>query len=170
MNKKAKDKQKTNTRLREALARLIKNEPTNRELKARVKLKVNPSTVEKEAGTSVGALKHHGDVLTAISVHNTIGSSVSTAKEEDETSQGGTLLKIENLKTRLKNKSAKLKKETEIKMSYKEQLEDIEKQRESFWKEEHELIQALFSRVSYADRDKLFKKKNNVTTINFQKK
>ncbi|MDO6777442.1 MULTISPECIES: bacterioferritin comigratory protein [unclassified Shewanella] len=57
--------QTTKNKLINALERLLEGKPENRELKKKAregKLKINNSTVEKEAGLSVGALRRHKDV------------------------------------------------------------------------------------------------------------
>lgn len=57
--------QATKNRLIDALNRLLKHEPENRELRKKLregKLKINNSTVEKEANLSVGALRRHEDI------------------------------------------------------------------------------------------------------------
>jgi hypothetical protein len=57
--------QATKNKLIKALERLLEGKPENRELRKKAregKLKINNSTVEKEAGLSVGALRRHEDV------------------------------------------------------------------------------------------------------------
>lgn len=69
LDARVKNYQKTKIALFEALDRLKKNQPTQRELKkkaAKGKLKINRSTVEKEACLSVGVLRNHDDVVAAI--------------------------------------------------------------------------------------------------------
>ncbi|HHX8347108.1 TPA: bacterioferritin comigratory protein [Vibrio diabolicus] len=61
--------QATKSKLIKALERLIEGKPENRELRKKAregKLKINNSTVEKEAGLSVGALRRHDDVRVMI--------------------------------------------------------------------------------------------------------
>jgi len=60
------NKEKTAKKARDAIQRIINGIPTNKELKSRSNLKLNQSTVEKEAGISVSALKHHTDILDEI--------------------------------------------------------------------------------------------------------
>ena len=62
-------KNATRTALLEALDRLIAGEPRNQDLRKKSqsgKLKINNSTVEKEAGKSVGALRNHKDIMVLI--------------------------------------------------------------------------------------------------------
>ncbi|MDH5904635.1 bacterioferritin comigratory protein [Vibrio splendidus] len=61
--------QATKNKLVKALERLLEGKPESRELRKKVregKLKINNSTVEKEAGLSVGALRRHEDVRAII--------------------------------------------------------------------------------------------------------
>ena len=77
-------KQATRKKFLDALERLIKGEPDNRELRLKAKdgkLKINDSTVEKEAGLSVGSLRNHSDIkdmVKAKSLTNRVEQSVST--------------------------------------------------------------------------------------------
>ncbi|EJL6324600.1 bacterioferritin comigratory protein [Vibrio cholerae] len=59
----------TKHKLLKALERLLEAKPENRELRKKAregKLKINNSTVEKEAGLSVGSLRRHEDVRVMI--------------------------------------------------------------------------------------------------------
>ncbi|ELA9350736.1 bacterioferritin comigratory protein [Vibrio parahaemolyticus] len=61
----------TKHKLLEALERLLEGKPENRELRKKAregKLKINNSTVEKEAGLSVGSLRRHEDVRVMIKI------------------------------------------------------------------------------------------------------
>jgi hypothetical protein len=77
-------KQATRNKLVDALERLIEGTPDNRELRLKAKdgkLKINDSTVEKEAGLSVGSLRNHGDIKTMVknkSLNNRVEQSEST--------------------------------------------------------------------------------------------
>jgi hypothetical protein len=76
-------KQATREKLVDALERLIEGKPDNRELRLKAKegkLKINDSTVEKEAGLSVGSLRNHGDIkdmVKAKSLKNRVEQSES---------------------------------------------------------------------------------------------
>jgi hypothetical protein len=64
--------QATRNKLKDALVRLIEGKPANLELRLRAKkgkLKVNDSTVEKEAGLSVGYLRNHEDIKLLLRSH-----------------------------------------------------------------------------------------------------
>ncbi|MFW8591057.1 hypothetical protein ACOI22_09670 [Glaciecola sp. 2405UD65-10] len=77
--------QLTKNRLIDALERLLAGQPENRELmrKAREgKLKINPSSVEKEAGLSVGSLRRHLDIRKMVE-----NKSLVSRVANDESSQ-----------------------------------------------------------------------------------
>ncbi|WCP81571.1 bacterioferritin comigratory protein [Vibrio harveyi] len=100
-------KEKTKKALVASLERLLEGEPTNLELKKKAKqgkLKVNNSTVEKEAGLSVGSLRNHPDIKAMIkdcTLTAKIANSDSASTEAD-------VLKDEI--DRLKQEKTKLKK------------------------------------------------------------
>lgn len=74
--------QTTKNKLINALERLLAAQPENRDLKRKVregKLKINPSSVEKEAGLSVGALRRHEDIRDMIK-NKSLQSRVSQDK------------------------------------------------------------------------------------------
>ena len=76
-------KQATRKKLVDALERLIEGTPDNRELRLKAKagkLKINDSTVKKEAGLSVGSLRNHEDIkdmVKAKSLNNRVQQSES---------------------------------------------------------------------------------------------
>lgn len=77
--------QATKSRLIKALERLLEGKPENRELRKKAregKLKINNSTVEKEAELSVGALRRHDDVRVMIKT-----KSLEARVSQDESSQ-----------------------------------------------------------------------------------
>ncbi|MDG1751751.1 MAG: hypothetical protein P8I03_08835 [Thalassotalea sp.] len=77
-------KQATRKRLLDALERLTLGKPDNRDLRLKAKagkLKINASTVEKEAGLSVGSLRNHGDIKAMVknrSLYKRVEQSEST--------------------------------------------------------------------------------------------
>jgi hypothetical protein len=78
-------KQSTRKTFLDALERLIKGEPDNRELRLKAKagkLKINGSTVEQEAGLSVGSLRNHGDIKTMVK-----NKSLNKRVEQSESTQ-----------------------------------------------------------------------------------
>lgn len=73
MNYREEQFQKTKQSLFDALERLVSGEISNPELldkKMNDKLKINRLSVEKEASMSVGVLRNHPDVVTAIKLAN----------------------------------------------------------------------------------------------------
>jgi hypothetical protein len=89
-------KQATRKKLVDALERLIKGEPENRELRLKAKagkLKINDSSVEKEAGVSVGALRNHGDIKTMVK-----NKSLTNRVEQSESAQSSIELLEEEVK------------------------------------------------------------------------
>ncbi|WP_348236463.1 bacterioferritin comigratory protein [Vibrio parahaemolyticus] len=77
--------QATKNKLLKALERLLEGKPENRELRKKAregKLKINNSTVEKEAGLSVGALRRHEDVQVIIKT-----KSLEDRVSQDDSSQ-----------------------------------------------------------------------------------
>ena len=77
--------QATKSKLLKALERLLEGKPENRELRKKTregKLKINNSTVEKEAGLSVGALRRHEDVQAIIKT-----KSLEVRVSQDDSSQ-----------------------------------------------------------------------------------
>jgi hypothetical protein len=77
--------QATKNKLINALERLLDGSPENRELRKKAregKLKINNSTVEKEAGLSVGALRRHEDVRVMVE-----SKSLEARAAQDNSSQ-----------------------------------------------------------------------------------
>lgn len=114
-------KQKTALKAIEAIKRIQDGKPNLRKLLNRDNLKLNQHTVEQEAGLSVGALKHHDDILTMISDINLMGC------EQEKTTGTQTdiyLLKQEIIKLKAQKKAAITGKKDAIalKKSYAEQL------------------------------------------------
>jgi hypothetical protein len=101
-------KKATRQKLIDALERLIAGKPDNRELRIRVnkgKLKINDSTVEKEAGLSVGSLRNHGDIKTMVK-----NKSLNIRVEQSESSQSAIELLQEEVKKLKKEKNQANKK------------------------------------------------------------
>lgn len=77
--------QATKNKLLKALERLLEGKPENRELRKKAregKLKINNSTVEKEARLSVGALRRHEDIRAVI-----IAKSLEVRAAQDDPSK-----------------------------------------------------------------------------------
>jgi hypothetical protein len=89
-------KQATRNKLKDALGRLIEGNPDNRELRLKAKdgkLKINDSTVEKEAGLSVGSLRNHGDIKDMVKA-----KSLTNRVEQSESAQSSIELLEEEVK------------------------------------------------------------------------
>lgn len=104
-------KQATRKKLVDALERLIEGTPDNRELRLKAKagkLKINDSTVEKEAELSVGSLRNHGDIKTMVK-----NKSLNKRVEQSESAQSSIELLEEEVKKLKKEKTQSNKKKTE---------------------------------------------------------
>lgn len=104
-------KQATRKKFLDALERLIKGEPDNRELRLKAKagkLKINDSTVEQEAGLSVGSLRNHGDIKTMVK-----NKSLNNRVEQSESAQSSIELLEEEVKKLKRDRAQANKKKTE---------------------------------------------------------
>jgi len=104
-------KEATRIKLVDALGRLIAGNPDNRELRLKAKegkLKVNDSTVEKEAGLSVGSLRNHGDIKDMVKA-----KSLNKRVEQSESAQSSIELLQEEVKKLKKDKTQANKKKNE---------------------------------------------------------
>jgi len=104
-------KQATRKKFLDALERLIKGEPDNRELRLKAKagkLKINNSTVEQEAGLSVGSLRNHGDIKDMVKA-----KSLTNRVKKSESAQSSIELLEEEVKKIKKEKTQSNKKKTE---------------------------------------------------------
>jgi hypothetical protein len=103
--------QATRKNLVDALERLIKGEPDNRDLRLKAKagkLKINDSTVEKEAGLSVGSLRNHGDIKTMVK-----NKSLNKRVEQSESAQSAIELLQEEVKKLKRDRTQANKKKAE---------------------------------------------------------
>jgi len=101
-------KQATRKKLVDALERLIKGEPENRELRLKAKagkLKINDNSVEKEAGVSVGALRNHTDVKDMVK-----NKSLNSRVDQSESAQSPIELLEEEVKKLKKERTQANKK------------------------------------------------------------
>ncbi len=104
-------KQATRNKLVDALERLIEGKPDNRELRLKAKegkLKINDSTVEKEAGLSVGSLRNHGDIKDMVKA-----KSLTNRVEQSESAQSSIELLEEEVQKIKKDRTQANKKKTE---------------------------------------------------------
>jgi hypothetical protein len=173
MSKRDLDKKKTNTRLREALQRLIDKVPTDRELKKRSNVKVNALTVQQEAGVSVGALRHHPDISILIAEYKGKKIKLSASNHDIAESDFVKLqLKVDALTKRVNKLKSSLENETKLKEEYRAKAEYLEQVNRELLEEDHQLMQALLNKVPLEDRHSLFQKHEsglNVVSINSNK-
>jgi len=104
-------KQSTRKKFLDALERLIKGEPDNRELRLKAKdgkLKINDSTVEKEAGLSVGSLRNHEDIKDMVKA-----KSLKNRVEQSESAQSAIELLQEEVKKIKRDRTQSNKKKAE---------------------------------------------------------
>jgi hypothetical protein len=159
MSKRDLDKKKTNTRLREALQRLIDKVPTDRELKKRSNVKVNALTVQQEAGVSVGALRHHPDISILIAEYK--GNKIKASSSSPDIADSDFVklqIKVDALTKRVNKLKASLENETKLKEEYRAKSEYLGQINQELLEEEHQLIQALLNKVPLEDRHSLFQK------------
>jgi FtsZ-binding cell division protein ZapB len=76
-------KERTALRIREAIERIKLGQPKNRELKKRKNLKLNKSTVEKEADLSTGALRHYPEIIKEINDYQPALKEISASFSDD---------------------------------------------------------------------------------------
>lgn len=158
-------KEKTAQKFRTAMARIIEGVPTSRKLKKRANLKLNQSTVEEEAGLTVGSLRHHEKILKEIEAYNFPKAESESYKGSDENAGR---LKRENEKLRLQRKKA-LKEKLLAKKKKQEQLEKINKLTDEnilLHERTAEVISALFYSIPQEDRQDLFEKSFKLTSEN----
>jgi hypothetical protein len=101
----------TRNKFVDALERLIEGKPDNRELRLKAKegkLKINDSTVEQEAGLSVGSLRNHGDIKDMVKA-----KSLTNRVEQSESAQSSIELLEEEVKKLKKDRTQANKKKTE---------------------------------------------------------
>jgi hypothetical protein len=171
MSLREKKKKQTNKKLRDALQRLIDKNPTNRELKKRDNVKINDLNVQKEAGVSIGAIRHHTDVATLIKNHQlglTTNPDEETTGAVSNEAEATMRAQLEDLKDKLESTKNKLKKETALKKEYSEKAIRLESENLRLLGEQHQLTQALFNAVPIETRDKLFKRaESNINVLKF---
>ncbi|MDY7586791.1 bacterioferritin comigratory protein [Vibrio tarriae] len=117
-------KSSTKKILIEALERLVEGTPNDRDLRIKAqsgKLKINNSTVEKEAGLSVGALRNHADIKELIkskSLKIRAENSGSASSEIELLLQENKMLKSEKTElNRLKKKHHETAKRNEAELA-----------------------------------------------------
>ncbi|MBA6256466.1 MULTISPECIES: hypothetical protein [unclassified Colwellia] len=141
-------KEKTAKRAREAIQRIINGIPTNKELKNRNKLKLNQSTVEKEAGLGVSALKHHGDILKEIDGINSpiTETTLDTLDSNSNESEKVYLLnkKIETLKSQKKAAITAKKAAIDLNKEYSAEIEKLKYDNKALHSHHAQVVSAMF--------------------------
>lgn len=152
-------KNATKQALRDALDRLVEGKPTNTELKKRAKkgtLKINDSTVEKEAGKSAGALRNHRDIAEEIKE-----KALSVRAE-----QSGQLSNEELLKKELKEAKAEKTQLQKKKDEHYKKRKVAEKAQAKDAARHIEIIQGLMRMIPLSEREKAMHTLVNTTADN----
>lgn len=168
---KAKEKtyRQTKQSLRDALHRLIKGEPTVAKLKDKLRegtLKINLSSVEKEASKGSGTLRNHGDVKEEIEkaeyARISGKSNIFSAIADDNRDE------IERLNEKLKDVKGKLKAERRLKNENSDEVFRLQKALHNQLDEHHSLTQALFETIDIVKREEMMEKllKNRKRKLN----
>jgi len=141
------DKDVTRGRFLEAINRIKSGTVTNKELKTRNSVKLNRSTVEKEAGLGVGSLRHYPDIVEKIDGVSDDGL-IAQGKYE--------ALKNENKKLKIDKRDISKDRDVHKKAAEKAKL-NLNKKLSA----QHQLVTALFDRVPIEEREELMKKISN---------
>jgi|TARA_R110001583_G_scaffold192800_1_gene359800 hypothetical protein len=146
---------RTKSLLLNAVERLKKGEPTEQTLIKKAedgKLKLNRSTVEKEAGLGSGTLRHHQDVVDIITL-SCVGG------EEAE--------QVDILTKEIRELKDKLKKVNKINKSKIEKVKNMDVALSQQAAQQIMLMAAMLEKIPYDDREQLMKKiiSNNVRNI-----
>ena len=142
-----KNYQKTKAALFEALERIKKNQPIQRELKKKAavgKLKINRSTVEKEAVMSVGVLRNHDDVVAAI---KSAAIMVGTPEAQDSGVQ------LQAMEERLKKAKADAREQARLKTKHYENSKRDEAALSKQVAQQAMIVQALLKKVPQEARE-----------------
>lgn len=163
MSSRDKTTQETKQALFDALERLKANQPTDRKLIGKLKagkLKVNRSSVEKEADKSVGSLRNHPDVVDAITKFT---DAISFDEYNVET--------VEDVyKEKLANEKNNKKDAIRLKEKYRTEADKMEASMENQLEQHHMITAAMFELIPVDKRKELIEKitKNNI--LEFVKK
>lgn len=160
--------QATKNKLLKALERLLEGKPENRELRKKArqsKLKINNSTVEREAGLSVGALRRHEDVQVLIKTE-----SLEARVTQDDSSQTPTDVLQAEIKQLKQDKTQANKKKKE----YLDLARSHEKALATQAANHIKMIQELMEMLPTSEREKAMDKvvntrPDNIVEGNFRK-
>ena len=145
-------KQATRNKLVDALERLIEGTPDNRELRLKAKagkLKINDSTVEKEAGLSVGSLRNHEDIKDMVKA-----KSLKNRVEQSESAQSAIELFQEEVKKLKRDRTQANKKKAEYFELAKSHKKSLAAQATSHIK----MVQELMEMIPIYEREKAMDK------------
>ncbi|MFS1912646.1 hypothetical protein [Vibrio sp. 10N.286.48.B7] len=151
----ARNKGASRKALLDAISRIKEQTYTHKELKKKKVVKLNRSNVEKEAGLSAGALRHHPDIVKMIQGANPNRSAedaASLTQKVDELKASNRELKAENSR-------------------YKKDAEQADKTLKKHQSEYHQTVTALFFKIPIDEREEAIKSlddsslSGNVTNI-----
>lgn len=139
----ARNKDASHKALLDAISRIKEQTYTHKDLKNKAIVKLNKSNVEKEAGLSAGALRHHPDIIKVIE-----GVSLSYNSSSDDTaSLTEKVNKLEASNRKLKVEIAREKKDAE----------QAEKTLKEYQSEYHQTVTALFFKIPINEREEVIK-------------
>ena len=139
----ARNKDASHKALLDAISRIKEQTYTHKDLKNKAIVKLNKSNVEKEAGLSAGALRHHPDIIKVIE-----GVSLSYNSSSDDTaSLTEKVNKLEASNRKLKVEIAREKKDAE----------QAEKTLQEYQSEYHQTVTALFFKIPINEREEVIK-------------
>ncbi|EGR0670863.1 hypothetical protein E4T17_18215 [Vibrio vulnificus] len=154
----ARNKDASRKALLDAISRIKEQTYTHKDLRKKAVVKLNKSNVEKEAGLSAGALRHHPDIVKVIEG----ASSNNNHSADDVASLTEKVNKLESSNKKLKLESIRDKKDAE----------QAKKTLEEYQSKYHQTVTALFFKIPMDEREELIKSldnslvKGDVTNIN----
>ncbi len=139
----ARNKDASRKALLDAISRIKEQTYTHKDLKKKNVVKLNKSNVEKEAGLSVGALRHHPDIVKLIENP----SANKNHSDDDVASLTEKVDKLKALNGELKAESARDKKDAE----------QAQKTLKEYQSEYHQTVTALFFKMPIDEREEAIK-------------
>ncbi|PMO78048.1 hypothetical protein [Vibrio breoganii] len=136
----ARNKDASRKALLDAISRIKEQTYTHKELKKKKVVKLNRSNVEKEAGLSAGALRHHPDIVKMIQgdPNRSAEDAASLTQKVDELKASNRELKAENSR-------------------YKKDAEKADKTLKKHQSEYHQTVTALFFKIPIDEREEAIK-------------
>ncbi|OED67143.1 hypothetical protein A165_08240 [Vibrio tasmaniensis ZS-17] len=139
----ARNKDASRKALLDAISRIKDQTYTHKDLKKKNVVKLNKSNVEKEAGLSAGALRHHPDIVKLIEDL----SPNKNHSDDDVASLTEKVDKLEALNGELKAESARDKKDAK----------QAKKTLEEYQSEYHQTVTVLFFKIPINEREEVIK-------------